>query len=556
MSNKRSFHRKVAYFSAIALLLLPLSWLSAPSISSRAAPDGQAKLGGKLAQLRSTYKLSQTNLGEIDPASETIRLATLGLRGIAVNLLWGKAIEYKKTENWTEFSSTLEQITKLQPNFISVWKFQGWNLSYNLSVEFDDFNDRYYWVMRGINFLRDGVNYNEDSADLTADVGWFIGQKIGRADEKKQYRRLFKADDDFHGEREQRDRDNWLVAREWYKEAEDAAVRANTIKRPTGKGRSELLFYSAAPMTRMSYAAAIEGDGQFGGAGGIAQQAWRNAGLEWEEYGDRSILHSSGTTIRLNDQDRHEADAERYLAELEALAPGTREKIAQERREFLSPIEKEALDTPGIDRTSEQRDLASAARSIISVSHEEVADRIGEEFPEKARQAARTARSATVSEGLGIFVSRYKGIVNYDHWAMRARTEQTLDAINARTKLYAGDRAREQALLEDAKESYEEGLALWRKVTDANPELLDDALTGDDLLDIIWYYRGILGELDEEFPVDFPLWEIMERHDLDQRFVDLVEMRDRTLKDNPAVPPVQESPSSSPSQDEPEGETQ
>ena len=29
---------------------------------------------------------------------------------------------------------------------------------------------------------------------------WYVGQKIGRADEHKQYRRLFKADNDFFDE--------------------------------------------------------------------------------------------------------------------------------------------------------------------------------------------------------------------------------------------------------------------------------------------------------------------------------------------------------------------
>ncbi len=94
------------------------------------------------------------NLGEVDPASETIKLATLGLRGVAVNLLWEKANYYKKVEDWTNLTATLEQLAKLQPNFITFWKFQAWNLTYNVSVEFDDYHDRYYYVRRGIQFLR------------------------------------------------------------------------------------------------------------------------------------------------------------------------------------------------------------------------------------------------------------------------------------------------------------------------------------------------------------------------------------------------------------------
>ena len=118
----------------IAALLVPLSALSQPADSTSE--------GGKLAQLRKQFGLSQANLGDVDPTSETIRLATLGLKNVAVTLLWDRANHYKKVEDWTNLSAALEQMTKLQPNFYSVWDFQAHNLSYNISVEFDDYHDR------------------------------------------------------------------------------------------------------------------------------------------------------------------------------------------------------------------------------------------------------------------------------------------------------------------------------------------------------------------------------------------------------------------------------
>jgi hypothetical protein len=212
MSDRTSFYRKIAYATVIVALCFVLGWLSAPATNTRA--------GGKLARLRNDYKLAQVNLGDVDPASETIKLATLGLRGIAVNLLWNKANHYKKVEDWTSLTATLEQLAKLQPNFITFWKFQAWNLSYNVSVEFDDYKDRYYYVRRGIEFLTEGERYNKDNPVLLWDLGWFVGQKIGRADEHEQYRRLFKADDDFHpADRTLEERDNWLVGKQWYLDA-------------------------------------------------------------------------------------------------------------------------------------------------------------------------------------------------------------------------------------------------------------------------------------------------------------------------------------------------
>ena len=186
MSERKQLLRLVAYIGGIVVLMFPLYWLGAPATVSSA--------GGVLAQSRAANGLGQASQGEVDPASEAGQLMTLGLRGLAVNILWNMATEYKKKEDWTKFAATLDQLTKLQPHFITFWRYQSWNVSYNVSVEFDDFRDRYYYVRRGIEFLKKGQDYNKDNPQLLWDIGWFIGQKIGRADEHVQYRRLFKAD--------------------------------------------------------------------------------------------------------------------------------------------------------------------------------------------------------------------------------------------------------------------------------------------------------------------------------------------------------------------------
>ncbi len=48
-----------------------------------------------------------------------------------------------------------------------------------------------------------------------------ISEKIGKADESKQFRKLFKEDDDFHGIAPAGPRDNWLVGKEWFEQAVD-----------------------------------------------------------------------------------------------------------------------------------------------------------------------------------------------------------------------------------------------------------------------------------------------------------------------------------------------
>ena len=58
-------------------------------------PATSREPGGQLAKLRTEYQLGQANLGEIDPGSEIMKLATLGLRGVAVNILCDRVNYYK-----------------------------------------------------------------------------------------------------------------------------------------------------------------------------------------------------------------------------------------------------------------------------------------------------------------------------------------------------------------------------------------------------------------------------------------------------------------------------
>ena len=106
----------------------------------------------------------------------------------------------QKKENWEALSATLNQITKLQPNFMEVWEFQSHNLAYNVSAEFDDYRYRYRWVKKGVDCLVKGVHYNRDEPKLLHVLGKTTGQKMGTADEKVLFRELYRDDTDWHSE--------------------------------------------------------------------------------------------------------------------------------------------------------------------------------------------------------------------------------------------------------------------------------------------------------------------------------------------------------------------
>ncbi len=500
MNPRRSFTRKVVYLVAIAVLLVPLFWLSQPA--TRDTTEAKGSPGGILARMREEHGLSQTQLGEIDPTSETIKLATLGMRGVAANILWMKANHYKKVKDWTNLSATLQQLVKLQPHFPSVWIHQGWNLSYNVSAEFDDYRERYRWVINGFKFLKRGIEYNDRAPRIQWELGWNISQKIGRADEHKQFRRLFKADDDYHGSRPVAERDNWLVGREWFLETEDMV----DTKGCSMKGKSPLIFYSNASMCLMNYADSLEKDGTFGE---VARRAWKGADRVWKEYGDRPIPTSFNVSIRLNEREMLEKRGKELVAELDALSPGLREKIIQERRASLSDKQREAIDSAPIKRTAKQHELASEASAKLKVTHEDVAKRVEGAFHQKALQLAKQAMEA---EQTANYISRYRQIVNFEYWRSRAEVEQTEEAVAARKYIYQGEQAFAEADLQTARENYDLGLATWRKLLDKFPILVTDENAGEDLMPVIERYRELLGQLDEKMPEPFILQDIIDRH--------------------------------------------
>jgi hypothetical protein len=528
MTERASFYRKIAYGIAIAIIAVGMMRLSAPATAS--------KQGGKLAELRKQYRLAQVNIGEIDPASETIKLVTLGLRGVAVNWLWNKADNYKKKEDWTNLTATLEQLAKLQPNFIIFWKFQAWNLTYNVSVEFDDYKDRYFYVRRGIEFLHDGLRYNVDNPQLLWDLGWFIGQKIGRADEYVQYRRLFRADENFlsdlgYADRPLDDRDNWLVGKEAYRDAIDAVdKKGHSIGRKSPRG-----FYSSPAMSQMNYSEAIEEEGYFE----KARRGWEKAAREWREFGELFIEHSTGVKLQLGAQPRLEKEVAELRAKLDAMLPGTRDKLAEEKRNALTTQEREILDTTADKLTPQEAEQLYQINEKIQVTDRDVAERIAAVEPAKARQALSLASELERQATLLRYTVNYKRDANYDYWQTRADFEQTPDALEAREKMFQAKQARQEADVIQAKKLYEEGFAKWRAVIDEFPAILDEEWNiGEDILEFIRGYREILDQLEETIGEDFPLWEVIEKFDREQIFTEeLNAHKARQAQDTGATPP-------------------
>ena len=344
-----TLRRKIVYVVVLLVLAFLLFRIGDPArIIAEQGGDIRSAPGGVLAQYRTKEGLSQAQIGEIDPASSTIKLATFGMRGIALSLLWYQAEEKKKRHEWSDVVAVANQIIFLEPHFIPVWDFLSWTLAYNASADFDDYRERYRWVIRGFEFVLMGLEKNRRSTKLYEKAGWTMSQKIGMADEVEQYRRLLKNDDDF-GQRNDcplpSDRDNWLLGRRWYHQGE-ALVRDGISLR----NQSDFIYFANSRLNLFNYAKWLRRDGTFGEP---AMKAWNDALVEWIDFGRMELataIPGDGTytvtqenvhtvkRAKLETVDVLREEAKELLDELHALAPGLHKELCITRWQQLGEV--------------------------------------------------------------------------------------------------------------------------------------------------------------------------------------------------------------------------
>jgi hypothetical protein len=535
-ARELSRRRKWIYGVLIMVLIVVLFVLSRPATLRTSTMEGQP--GGVLASYRDQHGLSQTELGQIDPTSETIRLATLGMRGIAGTTLWWKATQFQMKKDWTSLRATLDQISKLQPHSILVWRYQAWNLSYNVSVAFDDYHDKFYWVIEGLNYMLDGLRVNDKEPRLYWDMGWFISNKVGRDDAAKYYRRLFSGERGFDGKeppdyvkefRQRFDpptgfppgsnlRDNWHVGKAWFLAAES---KINPPRYPV-RGMANVIFYSDAPTCQFYYADALEKDGTFGQ---MAQRAWQAAENEWHAFGNRSIDTSWDIPLELNRREELFEQAEAKKERLDALAPGVRGELESEKRAKLSQEEREIWDKYRADADKYRRqkknknNAQTLPQPLIDSDLKDRAEAKPDEIarrspPAHHQEAVKLAKEIEHDEYIASLTNRERMKVNFDFWRARARAEQTDECVAARKAFHDGDQAYAKGDMIRARPEYEKGLRGWRKVLD-NPEfhlLLDDPSLGGDLVDVIRHYEKCLEQDDQDLPDPFILQDVVDKH--------------------------------------------
>ncbi len=114
------------------------------------------------------------------PALAFATVALGGFRGLIANGLWMRMQELQSQQRFFEMVQLADWITTLQPHYAMIWRHQAWNMAYNVSVKFREPKDRWFWVSRGIELLRDkAIPLNPHDADLYQELGWHLNHKVG-----------------------------------------------------------------------------------------------------------------------------------------------------------------------------------------------------------------------------------------------------------------------------------------------------------------------------------------------------------------------------------------
>lgn len=130
-------------------------------------------------ELQLTYN---ADVVENMPPGVAVLYAGLGsFRGLLINALWMRANALKEAGQFYEAMELSELITTIQPRFAEVWSFHSWNMAYNISVATHTPRERWMWVNRGIELLRErGIPNNPHQTALYRQLGWTFLHKVGQ----------------------------------------------------------------------------------------------------------------------------------------------------------------------------------------------------------------------------------------------------------------------------------------------------------------------------------------------------------------------------------------
>jgi hypothetical protein len=270
-----------------------------------------------------------SNLELRDLPGQALTLILGGFRGPYVAWLWMKTEDDKHQRLHFDLIDRYMEIALLQSDYPQVWTNQAWNMAYNLSAQWQSPEQKYRWIRRAIEFLKEGYRRNPHSAEILAGIGWIYEDKFGRSQEAPYYRKRIEEDEG---------QDVFLTAYEWYNRARAASDQYGY----DGHGLSQQAVFSqachcatyyATEQTQAVYDAfqasaearkagrAAEADSQF--RRGLemltpALDAWAWARNEWKNHALRFAYEGLSETSE-EPPSRFYRESGQWIKELESL---------------------------------------------------------------------------------------------------------------------------------------------------------------------------------------------------------------------------------------------
>lgn len=103
-----------------------------------------------------------------------------GLRSIAAEVIWFRADRLQEEGRYVELAQLANALSAMEPHTPEVWSYAAWNLAYNVSVMMTTSEDRWRWVLAGLELLRDrGLALNPRSPELYRELAWMFELKLG-----------------------------------------------------------------------------------------------------------------------------------------------------------------------------------------------------------------------------------------------------------------------------------------------------------------------------------------------------------------------------------------
>ena len=102
-----------------------------------------------------------------------------GLRSLFAEVIWFRVDRLQDEGKFVELAQLMEGLSLMEPHTPEVWSYASWNLAYNVSVMMAEPDDRWYWVERGIELLRDrGLTLNPDEPEIYRELAWLFELKL------------------------------------------------------------------------------------------------------------------------------------------------------------------------------------------------------------------------------------------------------------------------------------------------------------------------------------------------------------------------------------------